>query len=301
MIEARTTLALVCLIVLLCQGCVKQLGKTLGELASLHEEIVKRFGDKEVHVRENTFGNSTILIVTFINSSLNDKAPELRATRAQETAEIVKQSYASIAKINEIWIQFVRQTWRFVVLNFTEGIQAFAFDRNARPLNSRLNAPEAKALTARANYLEAKDETEISLELLLEGTPTQGLSMIPHFTLAGDATKRPSPPPEIVRFDFVSYSPAQRFKPNSNLIFSVDNNSLLETDVTFSVSKVAGGQVAELLSLPMPYETFRQIPNGSAVTVTIGDRTFPLKHEQLIALTNLNAYVRQRTPRPRRS
>ena len=295
MIAARTTLAMVCLTALLCQGCEKPL-KTLGELGTVHAEIVKRFGDKEVSIRENTFGNSTNIIVTFINSSLNDKALELRATRAQETANVVKELYPSIASIDEIWIQFVRLTTRFVVFHYTEGVGAFAFDRNARPLTGpkgREANTEVKTLTARASYIPAQNQTEISLELLLEGNPLTGLSMIPHFTLAGDATQRPSASPEIVRFDFVSYSPRPRFKPNSTLIFNVDNKSLLDTDVTFSVSKGADGQVAELLSLPMPYEEFLHIANATNVTISIGDQTFPLKHEQVIALKNMNAFIRK--------
>ena len=283
--------------VLLCHACGTKVGKTLSGLASVHAEIVKKFGETEVNVREHTFNNSSSIIVTFINSSLNDKTENLRGARAQETAEIVKSRYPSIAEVNEIWVFFMRRTTRFLVVTYTEPVANYVFDRNARPLEDR--TPTAGSLTARANYSKTKDETEISLDLLLEGHSNQGFSMFPHFTLPGDANKRQSPPPDVVTFDFASYSPKRRFEPNTDLSIMVDNKVIYEKEVSFSVSKAADGQVAEFLYLPVPYDEFRQIGNGTDVTITIGNEKFTLEREQIIALNNMNAYIKRAAP-PRR-
>lgn len=289
---ARTKLALVCVAVLLSEACGTKVGKTLSGLALVRSEIVKKFGENQVNVRENTFNNSSSVIVTFINSSLNDKTDDLRVARAQATAEIVKALYPSIAQVDEIWVLFVRQTTRFLVVTYTEGISSFGFDRNAQWLDHDTSEPVTSSLTARANYLESKNETEISLELLLEGNAFQGLSTFPHFTLKGDATKHQSPPPDVVTFDFASYSSTRRFQPDVPLRINVDNETIYEKEVTFSASKAAAGQVAEFLYLPVPYDEFRQIGNGTDVTISIGDQKFTLKREQVIALKNMNAYVK---------
>jgi len=256
----------------------------------VHAEIVKKFGENAINVKENNFNNSSSIIVTFFNSSLNDKTNELRALRAQETAEIVKARYPSIVEVDEIWVVFMRQTTRFLVITFTESVATFGFDRNARSLDDR--AAEPSALTARTNYIQATNETEISLALVLEGSSTRGLNMFPHFTLKGDAPARQLPPPKIVTFDFASYAPTRRFQPDTTLSINVDNETIYEKEVTFSASKAPEtGQIAEFLYLSVPYDEFRQIGNGTDVTISIGTEKFTLKREQVIALKNMNAYV----------
>jgi len=100
---------LLCLLLtscLLASGCstAKELGKTLGDLEKVRAELVKKFGEENVNVRVNTFQNRTSILVTYVNSPLNQKTTEERAKRAQETAEIVRQHYPSIKNIGEIWI-----------------------------------------------------------------------------------------------------------------------------------------------------------------------------------------------------
>ena len=77
---------------LLVCGCstAKDLGKTLGELATVRAELIKKFGEQDVNVRANTFQNHTSISVVYVNSPLNQKTTEERAKRAQETAEVVR-------------------------------------------------------------------------------------------------------------------------------------------------------------------------------------------------------------------
>src|SRR5678816_417956 len=91
----RHTLWLLLISSLLVCGCstAKDLGKTLGELATVRAELIKKFGEQDVNVRANTFQNQTSISVVYVNSPLNQKTTEERAKRSQETAEIVRQHY----------------------------------------------------------------------------------------------------------------------------------------------------------------------------------------------------------------
>src|SRR4051794_19803363 len=91
----RYPLWLVLMTCLLACGCSagKELGKTLGDLANVRSELMKKFDEKDVNLRVNTFENRTSISVIYVNSPLNEKTPGERAKRAQETAEIVKQHY----------------------------------------------------------------------------------------------------------------------------------------------------------------------------------------------------------------
>src|SRR6185295_9417467 len=102
----RCVLCIGLTVCLLAYGCstTKDLGKTLGELAQVRAELIKKFGEQDVNIRVNTFQNRKIISVAFINSPLNQKATGEREKRAQETAEIVRQHYPPIKEVSEIWV-----------------------------------------------------------------------------------------------------------------------------------------------------------------------------------------------------
>lgn len=77
----RHALWLVLTSFLLVCGCstAKDLGKTLGELAMVRAELIKKFGEQDVNLRVNTFQNRTDISVVYVNSPLNQKTTEERA------------------------------------------------------------------------------------------------------------------------------------------------------------------------------------------------------------------------------
>ena len=235
MVLVRARLLVLCLAVCLCQGCAG-LRKSLGELAVVQMEIAKKFGE-DVSVNENSFNDSSTIVVTFVNSALNDKSEDERALRAKQTAEIVKTVHPSITRIDSIWINFLRVQTRYVVVTYTQGVSSFGFDRDAKPLPDPNNRALLEgSLTPRANYLPAQKRTEVSVELRLEGIPSSGVTMFPHFSVQGDANKQPAEPPDVVTFDFASYSPQRRFPGETNITMEVDNKTVVDTDVRFSAS-----------------------------------------------------------------
>ena len=72
----RYPLLLVLMSCLLAYGCstAKELGKTMGDLAKVRAELIKKFGDQDINVRVNTFENQTTIFVAYVNSPLNQKA-----------------------------------------------------------------------------------------------------------------------------------------------------------------------------------------------------------------------------------
>src|SRR5215217_4398987 len=128
---------------LLAYGCntAKDLGKTLGDLAQVRAELIKKFGEQDVNIRINTFQNRTNISVVFVNSPLIQKPTEERAKRAQETAEIVRQQYPPIKNVSEIWVGFMRVTTRLVIFHYSEMLDAYGFDNEGRPLRDPGIAP----------------------------------------------------------------------------------------------------------------------------------------------------------------
>jgi hypothetical protein len=272
----RTISILILSFSLLWQACATNIGKTLGRLAAVRADITKKFGD-EVYVHESTFEKSTAVFINFINSPLNDKTDELRAARAQETAQIVKAHYPSTYEIDFISVGFIRERTRFLVINYREGVASFQFDRNAKPiLMPGSDSGEPSGLNPTARYSPTQNKTDVSVSLQLDRGPGSGVTLVPHFSVLGDANQQPSTPPKEAMFDVASYSATRKFPQDTKLIILVDGEKIVEKDVSFSSSKAADGQTAEFLYVTFPYEAFPKIGKGNEVTIEIAPYKYTL-------------------------
>jgi hypothetical protein len=278
----------------LAAGCA-QLARSLVELSRLQAAIIKEFGDKDVNVNLN---NGTALAITFINSPLNDKSPEERAKRAEQTAAFVKQHYPLINQIEEIWVGFLKQETHFVFVHYSQGLGFFGFDKNGHPL--RTPEPEASApefdpsMRPTAVYSAERKQTDVVINRLqLEGDLNYGLALLPHFTVPGDATgvRRSSSYPATVSFDFSCYSEKSMFPGAPKIMFLVDGKSAFETSEQFSTSKY-DEKFSEYLSLRIPYPAFKHMTAGKKLTLRIGDREYEFTNAQLAALREMTEYVR---------
>jgi|SRR5882672_339910 len=280
---------------LLAHGCV-QVAESLVELSRLQAAIAKEYGEEGVNVNLN---NSSFLVVTFINSSLNARSEDDRKKRAAETAAFVSRHYPSIAEIEEIWVGFVRQQTRYVVVHYSEGLGFFGFDKRGQPLSTpeeRQPARDPDGPRAIAVYSPASDETEVRIaSLQLAGDVNQGLSVAPHFTVPGDATgvRRSSSSPRSVSFDFGSYSTKSLFPGEPQITFLADGKVAYETSAQFSTSKNPDNELfSEFLMLQVPYPAFRRMTAGKELTLKLGDHEYKLTDEQLKALREMTEYVR---------
>lgn len=290
------SLALALMLTSLVFAACTQLAKSLVDLSRLQAAIIKEFGDQGVNVNLN---NSTFLTVTFINSPLNAASRGERSKRAEQTAAFVARNYPAIAEIEEIWVSFVRVETHFIVVNYTQGLDVFGFDKNGRPLPTHQEGPPASApdnsLRPIAVYLPDLKQTEVSITgLQLQGNINQGLAVSPHFAVPGDATgvRRSSTYPKSVSFDFGSYSDKSLFPGEPKIKFLADGKVVFETKAQFSTSKNPDGLFSEFVMLQVPYPAFHRLTMGNKLTFQLGDYEYNLTEPQVKALRGMTEFVR---------
>lgn len=279
---------------LLVCGCsaAKDLGKTLGELTIVHDELVKKFGEQDVNVRVNTFQNRRSISVMYVNSPLNQKTTQERAKRAQETAAIVRQHYPSIKNVGEIWVGFTRVTTRLVVFHSSEMIEVLGFDNEGRALSDPGDAPLDPSVPV-VRYVASQNKTDISSSgIQLEGTPEKGVTVVPHFSVTGDVNKTRPRPPNEVSMDFAAFSDKPKFPNLTKILFYVDNKLVYITEGQFSTSKIAGDMYSEFLYLKVPTGVFLKITSGNTVKIKLSEHEYTLTESQLLQIQRMSDYIR---------
>ena len=272
-----------------------QTATSLGEIAKLRAAIVKEFIEPAVNVNLH---NDRAITVTFINSRLNEKSPEERRKRAEATATFVRRQFASAGKIEEIWISFVRQKSSFIIVTQTESLDYFGFDNYGQPISfygDNAQRLTEDSLEVTVKYLPTTDETEVLISTLqLQGNMAQGVAVIPHFTVPGDATglKRSPQLPKTVSFDFACYSPKSLFRGDTQIKFIADQKVVLETSGEFSSTRGQDGTYSEFLLLKVSYLAFQLMTSGQTLTIVMDDQEYELSSEQLQALRKMTKYVR---------
>ena len=279
---------------LLASGCnkAKDIGNTLGALAKVRAELIKKFGEKDVDIRLNTGQNRTSISVMFVNSLLNQKTAGERAKRAQETAEVVKQFYPSIKNVGEIWVGFMRVTTSLVIFHYSEMLDVHGFDNEARALSDPGTAPLDTSQPS-VRYLASQDQTEISTRnILLEGTPEKGLTLIPHFLVAGDVNKiKPKLPDEVFLY-FGSFSEKPKFPNLTTVVFFSDKKVAYLTKGQFSTSKIGNDNFSEFLYLKVPTAAFLKITSGDTVTIRLNEDEYTLTESQVLQLKRMSDYLK---------
>ena len=290
----RHALFLLLLSSLLFCGCnrAKDLGKTLGELETVRAELVKKFGEQDINVRANTFQNRTSISVVYINSPLNQKTMEERGARAQETAEIVRQHYPSIKNISEIWVGFMRVTTRMVVFHWNEMLDVRGFDNEAHALREPGAAPEDPNQPA-AHYVPSQNKTDVSSAgIQLEGTPEKGLTVLPHFSVAGNANKTKPKPPEEVSLDFAAYSEKPKFPDLTKIVFLSDNEIVYQTEAQFSTSRIADDMYSEFLYLKIPAAAFLKMGSGKTCKIRLNKHEYTLTGSEIQQIQQMSEYLK---------
>lgn len=289
----RHALRLVLASCLLACGCstAKDLGKTLGDLTKVQAELVKKFGETDVNLRVNSFQNRTSIAVTYINSPLNQRTTEDRAKRAQETAEIVKQHYPAIKNVSEIWVGFMRVTTRLVVFHQSEMLDAHGFDNEARALRKPGGAPVNPGQPM-VRYLESQNQSEISIGTIqLEGTPENGVTLVPHFLVEGNVNKIKPKPPAEVSLDFAVFSGKPKFPTAVKIVLFSDDQVVHQTEDQFSTSKIGNDLYSEFLYLKVPTKVFLKLTAGSTVKIRLNDHEYRLTEIQIRQLRGLSDFI----------
>jgi len=293
--SARLLLVVICVFAIGC-GAVKDLNKTLGELTEVRNEIIKKFGDENVDVRANTFQNRTNISVTFVNSPLNEKNAEERWQRAQQTAEIVKQHYKQIKAVSQIWVGFMRVKTRFLIFHWSEAFDIRGFDNEARALREFVDesgpSPSDPSQPV-ISYSAKQNRTDISTTgIQLEGTPENGVTLVPHFSLVGNVNRVTPQPPNEVSLDFAAYSDKPRFPDVTRIVFITDNKISYQTEGQFSTSKLTDGVFSEFLYLKVPASAFLEITSGKTVRIKLEKREYLLTEVQVLLMQRMSDYLK---------
>ncbi len=289
----RCSLCLVLTSCLLAFGCgtAKELGKTLGDLAMVRAELIKKFGEQDVSIRANSLEGRQSISVIYVNSPLNQKTTEERAKRAQETAEIVRQYYPPIKNVSEIWVGFMRATTRLVIFHWSETFEVRGFDNEARPLLDppvRLD-PSQPAV----RYPTSQNKTDVlSYVIQLEGTAEKGVMLVPHFNVARDANKNTPKPPDEVSLDFAAYSEKPKFPNLTKIVFLSDDKIVYQTEGQFSTSKIADDLYSEFLYLKVPSAAFLKISSGSRLTIKLNQNEYTLTKSQYLQIQSMSDHLR---------
>ena len=279
---------------LLASGCntAKNVSKTLGELEKIRTRLMKKFGEEGVNVNLSNFENQNTISVTYINSPLNQKTVDEREKRAQETAELVKQHAASITKVDQIWVGFMRQQTRLMIFHYSEMLDVHGFDAEAQPLQPSGSMTEDPSEPL-VRYSASQDRSDISgSNIQLEGTSEKGVMFLPHFSVAGNANKTMPEPPKEIELDFAAFSDKPRFPNLTKLVFLADDKIAYQTKGQFSTSKIAGDMYSEYLYLKIPTAAFLKISSGKTVKLKLNDHEYTLTDIQLKAIQRMSDYLR---------
>jgi hypothetical protein len=290
--RAAIILALFC--AWLSAACATGAIKTLSDLNAISYHLKQKYHD-EASVN---LTNSRFLNVIFINSPLNKMAGSERLSRAQDAAVFVSRNYEGIKSVEQIWISFVATETYFVVFHKTEGLASFAFDKDGRRIGpGSENEEDNRAPVVR--FSEARNESDVSVtRVQLEGTPNNGVALVPHFAVTGDARVRATAVPEYVTLDFASYSPQPRFTNNPQLEIYCDDQLMVKGPAQLMPAGASGAEetIAQFVTVHVSFKSFLRMSQARKVKINLGLKGFELAAGDIEALAAMAAHAGASAP-----
>lgn len=269
-------------------GCAGMI-KSLSGLNLIRNQLIEKYHE-EVAIN---LANGRFLSIVFINSSLNKMGPGERSERAKETAQLVSRNYESIKSIEEIWVSFVATETHFIFFHKSEGLGGFGFDNNGRPL--AVNPTDGEnPLAPVVHFNQSRNETEVGLtRIQLAGDLNEGLALVPHFAVQGDARRTPSAPPERVMFDFASYARQPVFARNPYMEIYCDDRLMVKGPVLLlpSGNSSANEAIGQFLKVEITFKSFQKMAAARHVKISLDAKTFDLGPGDINALAAMAAYT----------
>lgn len=263
------------------------------ELASLRNQLLAEYPGEEINVTVQTDNH---LIVSFINSPLNDQQLLQRFERAQRTALFVKRHYPGIDRLENIAVSFLKNEKSWVVVNKTLIIDWFDFGKDGVVVGAPLNYDPQNLLNDEDDlntfYNPKTNESEIRIRLIqLKGNLENGLALTPHFMVHGDATTagHSSGIPASVIFDFASYAPEKVFKSDPVFRIVADGNVIFDGRARNRSATDEGGN--EFLGQAVPLAQFLKMAEAKTIVLTLGSGEYLLSDGHLRALREMANYA----------
>ena len=273
-------------------GCSANVFDNLGEITKLRNQLTKQFPQEQITLNLH---NATALQITFTDSPLNESQVDERIMRAQNTALLAKRHYSGIARLDRISISFVRSETEMFIVTYTQEIDNFVFDREAKPIGAPANyhpSEFAGEQDAHVVYNAARDESEVRItRLQLSGDGDKGLILSPHFKLRGDATTagRSRGIPSAIVFTFASFAPEKIFKADPRLRIVADGYTIFNDKAHNQSLNTEGGN--EFMVQGVPLEQFLKMTQAKTVILELGENEYLLSDRQLGALREMASYA----------
>ena len=169
----------------------------------------------------------------------------------------------------------------------------FAFDRNGRRLGPGSETTEDSRAPV-AKYNQAQNQTDISItRIQLQGNMNEGVALVPHFTVTGDARQSTVPAPEFVVLDFASYSRQPVFTKNPELAIACDERPTVKGLAQLLPSSASGSEdtIAQFLSVRISFKSFLRMSAARSVKINLGAKRFELGPDDIDALARMAAHV----------
>src|SRR5689334_11847957 len=138
-------------------SCSSGFIKSLAAVNALQQHLTQKYHDQ---VAVN-LQNSRFLMVTFINSGLNQQDSNKRWDRAQDAASFVARNFEEIRSVEQIRIAFVETKSKYVIIHYTRFIESYGFDRNGVVLGGNSGTEDLRAPVVR--YNPSADQTDVSV------------------------------------------------------------------------------------------------------------------------------------------
>jgi hypothetical protein len=118
------------------------------------------------------------------------------------------------------------------------------------------------------------------------------VTLVPHFSVAGDVNKITPKPPDEVGLDFAVFSEKPKFPNVTKLVFLSDNKIVYQTEGQFSTSKIAGDGYSEFLYLKVRTAAFLKISSGSIIKIRLNEHQYTLTENQILQIQRMADYLR---------
>jgi hypothetical protein len=151
--------------------------------------------------------------------------------------------------------------------------------------------PHKEIGKASATFSEPKGQAQIAVQtdpLSLIGTTRDGLFLSPSFIVFG----RKVVAPQVIEFEFLSYSPQRRFSRSRGFQIVSQGRSLYAQPLVLTTSGTApDGIVTEVLVAKIPYKTFVDLIQQKSLNLIVGNMRFALDEGNIEALRDLKRMI----------
>jgi hypothetical protein len=290
----RLAVASLCLGLFLSLSC-KQAIKSLADLTTLRNELMKQYNEHDVNVTVQNIQNSHVLGIVFVNSSIAKLGEYERGAKAREIALFAKAHYSSIAAIDRIWVSFV-ESESYIVFHYSRSLGTYLFEK--RELTAEVANNEVAQGVVTASYNAELNETTVYLNKNLQvySAGRTSIALFPHFTVPGvNASPERIPRPKSVALDFTSTSDHRLFPDNPALGIYVDNRRIFygPAGTTNVFGSEAAKSLNEAISQEISYDQFVRVAEGHQVNLLLGPLAFSLTPEHLEALRAMKRCVEE--------